>query len=89
MGLSQGFDTGDIIACVLENDDFFPSNQQYLQLPHTVGWPTVSQLDHGQEAGRLSIPKPFNISSSPAEHDWYSFRWLIKNADEALAAYDD
>lgn len=89
MGLSQGLDTGDVIACVLENDDFFPSNQQYLQLPYTVGWPTVCQLDNGQEAGRLSIPKPFNICSSPAEHDWDSFRRLIKNADEVLAEYDD
>jgi hypothetical protein len=89
MGLSQGLDTGDVIACALENDEFFPSNQKYLQVPYTVGWPSLDQLNDGHEPAPLSMPKPFCMSSRPSEHDWYSFRWLIDNADEALAEYDN
>ena len=88
MGLSQGLDVGDIVACALENDDFAAFNEKYLQLPYTVCWPSAELQSLGRSPALIKLPKPFNIQSRPAEHDWYAFRWLVDNSDMTLAEYD-
>lgn len=88
MGVSQGLEVGDTLAAAVENGDFFTTSQHYLQLPYTVCWPTAQQLEEGKMPESTKLEKPFSIKARPAEHDWYSFRWLVNNADAGLAEFD-